>query len=89
MTEINELERLLKALANKRRLALLHLMQDGGERNVADLARAIRLSYRATSQHLRILDRAGLLERKQEGLEVYYSLAKHLPPVARKVLREL
>lgn len=83
------MEKVLKALGNRRRLALLQLMQGGATMNVMELARAIELSYRATSQHLNRLYRAGLLHREQTKLEVFYSLRKDLPAVARKVLKEL
>jgi len=87
---IVEFERILKALANKRRLKLLRLMKRrGGSMNVSELARAINLSVRATSQHLVILDRAGLLESRQERLEVFYSLRSKLSRIVREIIKEL
>ena len=88
-THLGDLERVLKAAANRRRLALLQRMAHGDTLNVSELSRHIGLSYRATSQHLRILDRAGLLTREQTRLEVFYGLRKNLPLVVRAVLREL
>lgn len=83
------MERVLKALANRRRLALLRLLKRGERMNVSALARAIHLSVRATSQHLVMLHRIGVVNREQTRLEVFYSLRDKLPRVARDVLKEL
>jgi DNA-binding transcriptional ArsR family regulator len=71
MTE-RELERVLKALANRRRLAILRSLKRDKEAPVGDIAAAIRLSFAATSRHLGILIAADLVERDQRGLQVFY-----------------
>jgi DNA-binding transcriptional ArsR family regulator len=73
---MNELEKILKALANRRRLAILkHLKMRQGD-NVGCIAREIGLSLVSTSKHLIILARCGILEKEQRSLEVFYRLAE-------------
>jgi rhodanese-related sulfurtransferase/DNA-binding transcriptional ArsR family regulator len=63
-----------KALASPQRLELLDLLAQG-ERTVEDLAREAALSIANTSQHLRLLREARLVESRKAGLYVYYRLA--------------
>ncbi len=72
---MKELEKTLKALANKRRLAILHHLKKNKEATVTEFAEAINLSFRSTSRHLSILFSAGVLEKRQQSTEVYYFLA--------------
>ncbi len=79
-------ERLLKALANRRRLAILRYLQKKGEARVTDIAAAIKLSFKATSRHLQQLAAADILERDQRSLDVFYRIGKNLPPPVKSVL---
>ena len=45
-----------------------------GERNVSDLLTQIRTTQPNLSQHLATLYRAGVLGRRREGTQIYYSL---------------
>ncbi len=76
--ELKALERVLKALANKRRLAMLRFLKKTGEANVTEIAEEIKLSVKSTSRHLSVLFSADVVERDQRSLEVYYRCA---PPV--------
>ena len=55
----------------------IHLLQalQGGERNVTDLVSAVGSTQPNVSKHLRILQDAGLVGRRQDGNSVYYSIA--------------
>ncbi len=77
-----ELERQLKALANRRRLAILNLLRRRREANVGDIAEAIKLSFTSTSKHLLMLERAGFAKKEQKSLQVFYRIA----PDASKIL---
>lgn len=83
---MKELERPLKALANRRRLAIIRHLKAHGEAPVGELASAIKLSLKATSKHLGILSAADVVEREQRSLLVYYRLANPLPPPVRAIL---
>ena len=81
-----ELERTMKALANRRRLAILRLLRKEKEMTVGALADQIRLSFRSTSKHLFVLSNAGLVECEQRSSQMFYSLASDIPEVARRVI---
>jgi DNA-binding transcriptional ArsR family regulator len=71
---MKELERILKSVANRRRLAILQFLKRNKEASVGDIAAAIKLSFRSTSRHLAILSSADILEKEQRSIAVYYSL---------------
>ncbi|MBI2086565.1 MAG: winged helix-turn-helix transcriptional regulator [Candidatus Zambryskibacteria bacterium] len=84
-----ELERILKALANKRRLAIISFLRKKKEANVGDIAEVIRLSIKSTSRHLTILFGADLLDREQRNTEVFYSLTSSLPELFLPLIKSL
>lgn len=66
-------EALLKQLANANRLMVMcHLVS--GEKTAGDLAKAVKLSQSALSQHLAKLRESGLVESDKRGLSVYYRI---------------
>ncbi len=77
-----EAARLLKLLANERRLLVLCQLQ-GGEMTVGALARRVGLSQSALSQHLARLRRDGLVATRRERQTIHYRLAD---PAAAKVI---
>jgi len=86
---MNEMERNLKALANKRRLAILKYIKRVGRSSVGDIASEIKLSFKATSRHLSILANAGILEKEQEGLTVWHWMSKRKHQAAANVIKLL
>ena len=83
---MKQLEKIFKGLANRRRLAILRLLAKEKELPVADVARRINLSFTSTSKHLALLRQLDFVDRRQEGLTVYYCLADTLPFIAKLVL---
>ena len=77
---------MLKALANRRRLAILKYIQSEKEATVGDIAEAIKLSFRSTSKHLGVLVAAGILDREQRSVQMFHFLSDDLPEVARRIL---
>jgi rhodanese-related sulfurtransferase len=69
-----QLARLGKALASPHRVELLELLAQS-ERTVESLADETGLSLQNTSQHLKVLRGAGLVESRKEGLYAHYRLA--------------
>lgn len=55
------------------RIQLLQALQPG-ERNVSDLVGAVGSTQSNVSKHLRILQDAGLVGRRQDGNSVYYAI---------------
>lgn len=66
--------RLLRALANDKRLMLLCLLF-GGECSVGELNARVDLSQSALSQHLAVLRNDGLVNTRREGQTILYALA--------------
>lgn len=87
MSALSDNTRILKALANERRLRILQYLGSSGESSVGDIAEAIKLSLSSTSKHLIILRSAGLIKGNQKSLLVMYSLNKNVPPLAKFLIR--
>ena len=64
----------VRTLGEPIRIRLLQALQ-AGERNVTDLVTAVGSTQSNVSKHLRILQDAGLVGRRQERNSVYYSIA--------------
>jgi DNA-binding transcriptional ArsR family regulator len=62
-----------KILAEPMRLKILHALWDG-ERTVGELIASTRALQANVSKHLGILQQAGLVTRRKEGLNVYYRI---------------
>jgi len=82
-------EKVLKALANKRRLKILKHLDVNGKCTVSDISQSIKLSMKATSKHLQLLYAADLLERDQRGLRAYYDLSLTIPKYVQIILADL
>ncbi|MDW8413283.1 MAG: metalloregulator ArsR/SmtB family transcription factor [Acidobacteriota bacterium] len=63
-----------KVLAEPMRLKLLHELSSG-ERSVTELIEATGASQANVSKHLGILLEAGLVKRRKDKLNAYYSIA--------------
>ncbi|MES2023246.1 MAG: metalloregulator ArsR/SmtB family transcription factor [Patescibacteria group bacterium] len=79
-------EKILKALANHRRLKILKYLRDKKIASVSILAEHLNLSFKSTSKHLAVLFGAGIVEKEQKNLSMLYSLANPLPKVAKQVI---
>jgi DNA-binding transcriptional ArsR family regulator len=63
----------LKALGEPRRLEILELLRKG-PRSVGEIAEQVDVTQQAVSQHLAVLDRAGLVEARKEGTRSVYAV---------------
>jgi DNA-binding transcriptional ArsR family regulator len=61
-----QLDRLFAALADPTRRAIIERLLAAGELSVGDVAAPFAISPPAISRHLRVLERAGLIERRVE-----------------------
>ncbi|MGC5777107.1 ArsR/SmtB family transcription factor [Methylobacterium sp. NFXW15] len=66
--------RLLRLLANEKRLLILCLLVARGEMDVTSLAEAVELSQSALSQHLAKLREDGLVAYRRESQTLHYRL---------------
>ena len=65
--------RALKALGEPRRLEILRLLRKG-PLAVGEIAAEVEVSQQAVSQHLAVLDGAGLVEARKEGTRSIYAI---------------
>jgi DNA-binding transcriptional ArsR family regulator len=63
---VESLDAVFHALSSEPRRALLGELA-GGERTVGDLASPFEISLAAVSKHLKVLEGAGLVERRAKG----------------------
>ena len=83
---MNNLEKILKALANRRRLAIIKFLKNKREASVSEIADHIKLSMKSTSKHLAILAANDIVEKEQRSLQVFYSLLGQQNPVVSRVI---
>ncbi|TSB46058.1 ArsR/SmtB family transcription factor [Alkalicoccobacillus porphyridii] len=67
-------EKQFKALADKKRLQLLHLLSTRGQTCVCDLVEEMNMTQSKLSYHLKILMNAELLNKETKGTWSYYSV---------------
>lgn len=79
-------EKILKALANYRRLQILKFIKEKKRATVGTIASHIKLSFKSTSRHLSILYGAGILEREQDKLSMFYSISDSIPKIAIQII---
>lgn len=80
-----EAEALLKALANRHRMAILYRLIDA-ECSVGELAAHMSLRASTVSQHLALLRKDGIVAARRDGQTVWYAIASGQ---ARQVLETL
>ena len=83
---MRNLEKTMKALANRRRLGIVKPLKKDGAVSVADIAREIGLSFKATSKHLGVLKAADIVESDQRSVRVFYHLVSAQKPAAARII---
>jgi len=76
MRTAEKLELITKGFANKRRIAILHMLSKNPDLDVESISEKLDLGYKATSEHLRKMYIAELITKEYEG---YYTLHKLTP----------
>lgn len=86
--EAESLAGALKVVADPARLRLLSLIANrpGGESCVCDLTEPLGLSQPTVSHHLKVLHKAGLLDRSKRGTWVYYRIVPERLEALRSAL---
>jgi len=83
---MQSLEKQLKAVANRRRLAIIKFLHKSAGSSVGDIAAEIKLSFRSTSRHLAVLRAADIVESSQVSQNVFYKLAAPRSSIVSLVL---
>lgn len=87
--EIIQMEKILKALANRRRLKILQYLKEHKKVSVTEMAGHINLSFKSTSRHLAVLRNTDLVEAEQVNLSVFYSVSSATPKMIDQILSSL
>ena len=70
---VETLTGVMTALSHPTRRAIIEQLADGPARFL-DIAARFNTALNAVTKHLKLLERAGLIERRKQGREVYISL---------------
>ncbi len=70
---MDELTDVMTAISHPTRRAIMQQLADGPARFL-EIARRFDTALNAVTKHLKLLERAGLIERRKQGREVYISL---------------
>lgn len=87
--KIKEIEKNLKILANKRRLAIIKYLRKSKESKVGDIADELKISFKATSKHLGLLFNADIVEKEQKGLQMWYKLSPEQNNIVKYISNSL
>lgn len=69
-----QLVAVFRALGDPSRCRIVELLREAGELCVGDVAAAFDMSLNGVSKHLKILEAAGLVQRRREGTTHYISM---------------
>ncbi len=84
--EINQAEKIFKALANRRRLKIIKYLYNNKKASVTELAGHLNLSFKSTSKHLAVLKNADIVEAEQVSLAFFYSISQPPNPLVKQLL---
>lgn len=85
-TAAHPVNQMFRALSDRTRLRVLHLLRDRDELCVCDLVRVLGVPQPKVSRHLAYLRKAGLVTTRKQGLWAYYALAPARTPFHQKLL---
>ena len=84
-TIYEERAKIFKALSDERRLRILEVLQNG-EKCTCTLTDEVNMPQSSLSYHMKILVSVGIVEMRNEGKYVFYSLR---PEIIRQFLHEI
>ncbi len=88
--QIKLLETYFKALANKKRIAILALIEEEANLTVFEIAERLGLHYQTAAVHTQRLEKTGLIQKKYRGTHVVHRITKRgksFLSFASKILR--
>lgn len=77
---------IFRALANINRLKIITMLCRGRKMNVGDIAENLKISFKATSNHLAILKNLDVLDGRGTDGHVFYSVNYQMPKDFRKAI---
>jgi len=83
---LKNIEKIIKALADKNRLRIVCLLSEKKDLCVCEITDIIGLSQPTISSHLRLLENASLIESYKDGLWVNYNINSRSGLFSRKLV---
>jgi DNA-binding transcriptional ArsR family regulator len=77
---------IFKALANVNRLKIIKLLSGDRSLSVTEVADVLKISFRATSKHLIMLNNLDILENSGKQGHAFYHLNQNLPRDLKKAI---
>jgi predicted transcriptional regulator len=65
--------------SSKLRMKTLKILSQVGELNVSEVAHRLGVNYKTTSEHLKVLEREGIVQHKAFGRIRLYRINEHSP----------
>lgn len=75
-----------RILANINRLKIIQMLSAGRQMNVGEIAESLKISFKATSNHLALLKNLDVLEAQGTAGHVFYSFNSQMPDDFSKIL---
>jgi DNA-binding transcriptional ArsR family regulator len=75
-----------RTLANINRLKIIQMLSLSNRMNVGEISENLKISFKATSNHLAMLKNLDVLESQGTAGHVFYSLNPQMPNDFRKIL---
>jgi len=85
---MTDLDHVFASLADANRRRILALLRETPELRVGDIAAAFKMSLNGVSKHLKVLERAGVIERRVEGRNHWIRVNKEALRAALEWLSE-
>lgn len=70
----HQLERIIKGVANHRRIQIIELLKEKPELSVADISEILNVNFKTISEHIRRLAIAGFVLKRSDGNNVRHKL---------------
>ena len=87
--DLKNVEKIVKALADKNRIRIICLLKAKKELCVCEITDIIGLSQPTISSHLKLLENAGLIESHKEGLWVNYNINSRSGPLSSGLIKTI
>lgn len=68
------LERIIKGVANHRRVQILELLEESPELSLQEISETLNINFKTASEHLRRLAISGLIMKRSDGTSVRHKL---------------
>ncbi len=69
-----QLERIVKGVANHRRIQIIELLKESPELSVIEISAKLNINLKTASEHIRRLALAGLVMKRSDGASVRHRL---------------